>query len=402
MANTSIKARSYPYLTGQLFDGIASSMLMLAVPWAMLSEPGNGPFVALTALICTAMSFVATPFSSTMIDRLSRKSILLATQTVKVTAAMITFLLFISGNDSIWVLAVFQIVFWVVNDVAWVNHNAFIQENYQTQEYPIISGHREVVMQGTSLTAGMLGILLLESWTIIEFSAVASLLSIIALTSYWQTPYQQKIRRSSRQAFFSQLLESKNILKSAPGFFAFVALSSLSYPVLTFLVRLVPIYLAELGVDGAWFASWNMAFAIGGLLMGFSVNMLLKRIDHQNAMIVSVLVISTLLLMISTLLSPLILVAFTVGIGFFNAFNRIARTNLLHVSIPIKMRGRVDGGLKLFTTTAQSISYVVIALLSSYDMTQSGFMMAGLIMLLAGLAMISLKKKPASTVTSFT
>lgn len=69
--------RTLPYLSGRFFDGISSGLFMMALPWVMLSTPDMGTFIALVALTCTATSFVLTPFFATLIDRHSRKLLLI-------------------------------------------------------------------------------------------------------------------------------------------------------------------------------------------------------------------------------------------------------------------------------------------------------------------------------------
>ena len=68
-----MKRKTPPYLTGRFFDGISSGLFMLALPWLMLATPNMGTFVALTALLCTITTFLATPYFSALIDRHSRK-----------------------------------------------------------------------------------------------------------------------------------------------------------------------------------------------------------------------------------------------------------------------------------------------------------------------------------------
>ena len=75
-----MKNRTIPYLSARFFDGISSGMFMMALPWIMLSEEGMGTFVAITALVCTCLSFLITPFFATLIDRHSRKNILIIMQ----------------------------------------------------------------------------------------------------------------------------------------------------------------------------------------------------------------------------------------------------------------------------------------------------------------------------------
>lgn len=59
---TGTQNRTLPYLSGRFFDGISSGLFMMALPWIMLQTPDMGSFVAMTALACTAISFVLTRF----------------------------------------------------------------------------------------------------------------------------------------------------------------------------------------------------------------------------------------------------------------------------------------------------------------------------------------------------
>ena len=77
-----MKRKTPPYLTGRFFDGISSGLFMLALPWLMLATPNMGTFVALTALLCTVTTFLITPYFSALIDRHSRKHILIIAQNV--------------------------------------------------------------------------------------------------------------------------------------------------------------------------------------------------------------------------------------------------------------------------------------------------------------------------------
>lgn len=86
-------------------------------------------------------------------------------------------------------------------------------------------------------------------------------------------------------------------------------------------------------------------------------------------------------------LSPLSIVLVALFIGVFNATNRIARVNKLHHEVDNSVRGRVDGGMKLFTTALQSGSYVVIAYLAHYQLTELGFAIGALVIMFAAFAM---------------
>lgn len=145
-----MKNKTQPYLIGRFFDSISSGLFMMALPWVMLASPGMGTFVALVSLTCTAVSFLVTPFFSTLTDRHSRKTLLIVNQWVQAGMALVVFAAYGLELESHWLLAFAQLVYWVSSNVAWATNNAFTQENYQQHEYAKISGQQEIVMQSTT------------------------------------------------------------------------------------------------------------------------------------------------------------------------------------------------------------------------------------------------------------
>ncbi|GAM57572.1 permease of the major facilitator superfamily [Vibrio ishigakensis] len=353
-----------------------------------------GPFVAMVALACTGISFFCTPFFSTLTDRHSRKLILVIVQALQASTASLVFVAYWFDLGSHWLLAFAQLAFWISSNLAWTTNNAFTQENYDPHEYASISGKQEVIMQGTTLGAGALGVVLLEVWGMLEFAAFAAVASGIATLCYIYTPYRRKLRINNAMPFLAQLKESKQLIVNEPRFYLFLMLSALSYPVLTYLGKLVPIWFAESGISGEWLAGYNLAFGLGSLITGLFVARLLGLFSAQNTMLSTMAICGFTVVGMSVSPHPIYLLLFTLIFGFFNAMNRIARTNWMHVSVEVGSRGRADGILQMFATLVQSVSYVAIALLSHYQVTQFGFVLAAMVMLLASFSMYLLSKKP--------
>ncbi|MCJ8339328.1 MAG: hypothetical protein MJK10_12740 [Pseudomonadales bacterium] len=130
---------------------------MLALPWIMLQTANMGTFVAVTALLCTVATFLSTPYFSALIDRHSRKLMLIFIQLVQSTTGLLTCLLYWCDVGSNGLLAGAQLIFCVSSNLAWHVNNAFTQENYQCHQYAKISGYREIVIQETTLSAGAWG-----------------------------------------------------------------------------------------------------------------------------------------------------------------------------------------------------------------------------------------------------
>lgn len=376
-------------LAGRFFEGISAGLLMMALPWILLKDGNNGSVVAIIALICTLCSFLLTPFFSTAVDRYSRKTIMVIVQLAQAIAALFLLIVFtlpaeVSDLARILSIAAVQLVFWVSADLAWNTTGAFIQENFQPDEYPRISAYQEVMMQGVMLTSGGFGILLLESWSLSQFALFALCASTLSALCYSTMPYLRKLREHIEQSFHGQLVETRKIFLRDPQLMIFLAMSCLSYPILTYLVKLVPVFLAEQGYSGEWFAVWKSSYGLGAMVCGLVITVLLAKFRSDLLMVVSVLLIALSLGVMAIVTEPVVIIAMTLGIGFFNATNRISRINRMNLTTDIQERGRIDGGLKMFSILIQSLSYMLIALLSSWQLTHYGFAVAAVVMLLAG------------------
>ncbi|GMQ49476.1 MFS transporter [Vibrio sp. 10N] len=268
-----------------------------------------------------------------------------------------------------------------------MTNGAFTQELYKPSQYSRVSSQQEITMQITTLSAGGMGVWLLEAWSMDNFAALTGLLTFVAMLCFIMIRQSPEQRSKQAVPFHQQMMQSKRIFQESPRFFLFVALSCLSYPMMTYLSKLVPIYLSENQKSGEWFAWWQINYGIGAMVCGLVIVKVMNKIAHQPLMLVSMTAISVLLFTVTTTLSAFSIVLVALLLGLFNATNRIARVNKLHHEVDNAIRGRVDGGMKLFTTAAQSMSYVVIAYLAHYQLTELGFTIGAFVMTLATLVM---------------
>jgi len=170
-------------------------------------------------------------------------------------------------------------------------------------------------------------------------------------------------------------------------------LSCLSYPVLTYISKLVPIWFSEQGISGSWFAGYYIAFGTGSFLVGVFIKRLMSVFRYKTTMCYSLFVVSLMLFGMSFTQLPWVLIVFTFGFGFFNALNRIARTNWMHHRVNLNERGRADGLLGMFATMVQNLSYLLIVFLSKNDLTHWGFWVAAVCVLLAAIIMAMLIRR---------
>jgi len=105
------------------------------------------------------------------------------------------------------------------------------------------------------------------------------------------------------------------------------------------------------------------------------------------------MLLALILVLMSGVTQPLAIIVLMVFFGFFNALNRIARTNWMHHTTSMAQRGRMHRFPAMFTTTVQRMSYLLIALLAYIEAIEYGFVIVGLISFLCALWMLTLKSK---------
>lgn len=393
--------RNLSYLTARFFDGLSTGLILMALPWFILTSGGSGSFVAGIALACTLASFALTPLLSTYIDRYSRKTILITNQAIQAVVALLVAICVANNVASPWLLGASQVIYWVTMNMAWSTNNAFTQENWNPDEYASISGKQEVVAQMTVLLAGATGVILLETWGLLIFSLVASLASAISTVSYLVTPYRRKAlvgnmpgaainprsQPTNKQSTWGQLKQSKGIILADKTFFAFIFAAQLGYPVLTFLAQLVPIWLTEQGASGSWFASYQLLLGLGAITSGLLIKQVYRIVALEKILPLGALAMGLTIFAMSWQPSLLAFIALAALFGFFKSVNRVTRTNLMHIHTDTATRGRAEGVLGMMVMTVQSFSYLFIAAISASGHTALGFSAAASVMLLSALVM---------------
>jgi MFS family permease len=385
--NLLVRPRIHRFLFAEAFDILGTNLFMMALPWLMLTMGFAGTHVALVALACTVLSFALTPVFATLVDRHSRKAILVATQIAKTLAAAVLLGFVLLGQLNFVVMVLVQVVFWLCGNFAWAASGAFQQENNRPEEYTQLSSYLEIVMQTSTLSSAALGLFLLERWSVTGFAAFALVTTSVAALSYASIPYSRKARNGEAKSFVGDLIASREIVLARPQFILFLTLSCLSYPMLTYLGKLIPILFSGLGYSGSWTASWTLLYGFGALLIGLSVRSILASFAHARVMMFTMYAMTIVLFVMSMLAnSPLLLVFFFI-IGLLAPLNRIARTVWMNMEVNTHERGRIDGILSLFSTAAQSVSYLLIAVLSAFERLEWGFAAFGLLMLCSAMIM---------------
>ena len=392
--------RVYRLILARFFDTISSGLFMMALPWVMLKMGNNATIVALIAVVCTVSSFILTPLFATLIDRYSRKKIIVTIQFIQSMTAFLVLIISLLWDVPLWVLVIAQIIFWITTDTSWDVNNALTQEVFEKEEYPRIISYQVLIKQTAFLGAGAMGVIVLENWTIQGFAFCAAVCSLLGFTFYSLTPYRRRLREKTEINFLKQISETRYIIKREKKLFILMAFSGLTYPAATYLSQLIPIFLASNSYEGSWFALWNTNYGVGALLCGFVSTMLLRKFSKKKTMVVSVLLFSSILIIMALSMTPTYFVISAGFLGFLNLLCNVTRLNLMNEVVDVNERGRFDGGLKLFTTISQFFGYIIISILTYVNAIDYGFFIISFCIVASGIVVLLYSTSARATLGS--
>ena len=112
----ALRHRNYRlFLAGQIVSTIGTWMQTVALPWLALELTHNGFLVGLVLASQFLPVLLLTPFAGEIADRVSKRTVLLCTQTAFVVPPFVLFLLTLTGHAQYWMVIVAAIVTGTIN-----------------------------------------------------------------------------------------------------------------------------------------------------------------------------------------------------------------------------------------------------------------------------------------------
>lgn len=125
----SLSCRNFKlYFYGQCISLVGSWMQQVAMGWLVYRITGSVALLGTIVFLSQAPTFIITPFASTLIDRLSKKKILIFTQSFFMLHALSLTILVFSGiidSENVWLILVLSLLFGIVNALDQPTRQAF-------------------------------------------------------------------------------------------------------------------------------------------------------------------------------------------------------------------------------------------------------------------------------------
>lgn len=393
MKNLYKDSRFRLIISANIASSIGSGITMIAIPWMLVSSDDGNKVFGFITIGMTILSFILTPFIGNLVDKVSRKKLLIVSEIVCFVLLFIFSLLGFMGLPyEIWHYTIIYMIGSLYYTIFYPTMFALNQEIFTKDHYKSLNGTMEVQGQLSSMIAGGLASILLMKWELHYILLLNTISYGAAIFFYLKLPYV-RLPTIKTEVVKSQVSEGTRYMLARPAVFIFLLFSFMPFIGVMLTNYLFPVYLVDvLEADASVYGIEGMIYAIGAVIAGVFVPTLSSKFGNEKTIIFGILVYTIAISLIVFVDLPVYL-SLMLFLAIGNSSTRVARNSFLMDHIPNNIIGRVDS---LFRTLGLLIRILLLALFTemvSSDLIVYCFIvLSGILMVSLSLVLISLKK----------
>ncbi|MET0960214.1 MAG: MFS transporter [Psychrobacillus psychrotolerans] len=394
MKNLYKDSRFRLIVSANIASSIGSGITMIAIPWMLVSSDNGNKVFGYITIGMTILSFILTPFIGNLVDKVSRKKLLIISEIICFALLFIFSLIgFMGLSYVIWHYTIIYMIGSLYYTIFYPTMFALNQEIFTKDQYKSLNGTMEVQGQLSSMIAGALASILLMKWDLHYILLLNTISYGAAIYFYLKLPYVRLSIKKTEKVIKSQASEGLRYMLARPFVFIFLLFSFMPFIGVMLTNYLFPVYLVDvLEADASVYGIEGMIYAIGAVIAGIFVPTLSSKFGNEKTIIFGVCVYTIAISLIVFVDLPVYL-SLMLFLAIGNSSTRVARNSYLMDHIPNNIIGRVDS---LFRTLGLLIRILLLALFTemvSADLIIYCFIvLSGILLLSLILVVISWKK----------
>lgn len=165
MKNLYNDSRFRLIIFANIASSIGSGITMIAIPWLLVSSSNGSKVFGYVTISMTIISFLITPLVGNLIDKMSRKKLLLTSKIICLLVLLLFALIgFVGLTYEVWHYIIIYMIGSLYYTIFFPTMFALNQEIFHTDQYKTLNGTMEVQGQLSSVIAGALASILLSKW----------------------------------------------------------------------------------------------------------------------------------------------------------------------------------------------------------------------------------------------
>ncbi len=352
MASVLKDRRTYVLLTGNIFSSVGSGISMIAIPWLLINRQNGSQLFGYVTLATTLLMFFASPAIGALVDRFSRKKLLLSFELFGLSSVLLFSLWgFAAGHYASWQLVAIFVAGTSYYSMHFPSQFAFVQEIFSEDQYRSLASVMEVQNQTSSMLAGALGSILVGRINLTYILWVDGLTYLIAFFAFLSLPYLRSAGvGSARFTLFSGIVDGFRFLETKPLFLVFFLCSMMPFISVMVGNYLFPVYILKtLGAGPAVLGAHETIYAVGAIAAGLTIPFLLHKLGTFPTVVITVATYTTAIALVAFIPVVGLFLALTLLMGWGNAGTRVGRNVYMMEIVPKAIVGRVRSVFSAFS-----------------------------------------------------
>lgn len=269
------KARFFTIWTGQQFSLFGSSVAQFALVWWLTQKTGSATVLATATLAAVLPQVILGPFAGALIDRWSRRWVMVVADGVIALASAGLGILFFTGQVQVWHIFLVKVIRGLGGAFHWTAMAASTSLMVPERQLSRVAGLNQTMYGAMNIIAPPVGALLVSFLPMHGIMGIDVLTAAIAIAPLLFIPIPQpaRLEAGGRQPYLSELREGFRYVGGWNG----LLIVMLGAALINFLVNpgfsLLPLFVVNHFGKGALELSWlESAFGIGMILGGLTLS----------------------------------------------------------------------------------------------------------------------------------
>ncbi|MEX2511641.1 MAG: MFS transporter [Cyclobacteriaceae bacterium] len=366
---TSLKSKNYRFFfTGQAFSNLGNMMKQVAVGWLVYRMTGSALLLGVLAFSREISAFVFSTIAGVLADRYNKHKLLMVCQSLITVNAAVLAWLTISGQVTVAILILLEIIFGIISGLEMPSRHAFVNDLVDDKSYltNAIALNSSLFNTARILGPGLAGILIPiigEGYCFLIY-ALASFSVIVFFTFIDYQPSHKPIGKRNFKKEFAEgaryAMKTKHILFLIL-FVAAITLIGVSYMVI------LPVFAVTVfHGDAIIFGYMTSAVGLGSLLGAVWIGTKNNAVGLDKLILVGTVIfgLGLAVFSVSTLLWVSLLALVATGLGRVVIFT--SSNTLVQTIAPEEKRGRVLSFYIMLFMGALSLGSFIIGLVTDW------------------------------------
>jgi len=391
------KTRFFTIWTGQQFSLIGSALVQFALVWWLTKTTGSATVLATATLVAIIPQVLIGPFAGPLIDRFSRRKVMIIADGGIALASAALAYLFFAGIAQVWHIYLIMVIRAIGGGFHWPAMTASTTLMVPDKHLTRVAGLNQTMQGATNIVAPPLGAILLSILPMYGILGIDVFTAALAIGPLFFVPIPQPAIAEGEEEmpYFEQIRAGFHYVWRWKGLLFVIGMAM----VINFAVQpafsLLPLLVKKHFSAGALQLGWlESAFGIGVVLGGLALSIWGGFRRRIFTSLVGIVGMGIGILVVGFLPSSALLIAlgplFLVGI--MNPLANGPLQSLIQSTVSPEMQGRVFTLLGSLVTAMSPLSLAMAGPIADWLGIQFWYVTGGVIMIAIGVIALFIPK----------